>query len=239
MCITIEQSFGYQIGEKLVFSIRYGIITAGEASLEITEHVFKDSIPTYRILSKARTNSFFDNVFRVRDELESIWEKKNLVTLQFTKRMHEGNYRQHRAHYYYPKQNLSIYMRFNSKSGTSKEETMEIPDNTQDVLSAFYWLRLQDLVVGGEYIINVTADGRNYPAKVIVHNIEKLNTIIGKKDCFVVEPILEGEAIFKQTGKILIWLTADENKIPVKMTSQIVFGSFRAELIEIKNVSYK
>jgi hypothetical protein len=229
----------FEIGEKLIFSVSYGIISAGEASLEVTEHTFKDSIPTYRILSKAKTNSFFDKIFKVRDEIESIWRKDDLVTLQFTKKLHEGSYRQHRIHFYYPEQNITVYVKFGTKNKTTQEKTMDIDDKTQDILSAFYWFRKQDIQVGGDYVINVTADGRNYPAKVVVHRTEKIDTIYGKKECFVVEPILEGEAIFKQTGKILIWITNDEHKIPVLLSSKIVFGSFRAELKEVKNVSYK
>lgn len=229
----------FEIGEKLIFSVSYGIISAGEASLEIKEHSFKDSIPTYRILSKAKTNSFFDKIFKVRDEIESIWRIDDLVTLQFTKKLHEGSYRQHRIHFYYPEQNLTVYVKFGTKNKTTQEKTMDIEPETQDILSAFYWFRKQDIKVGGDYVINVTADGRNYPAKVVVHRTEKIDTIYGERECFVVEPILEGEAIFKQTGKILIWITNDEHKIPVLLSSKIVFGSFRAELKEVKNVSYK
>ena len=230
---------GLEIGEKLIFSVKYGVISAGEASLEIKEHVYKDSIPTYRIYSLAKTNSFFDHIYKVRDKIESIWEKRRLISLRFTKKLQEGKYRQHRIHLYYPDENYSTYIKFGRKTKKTKEKKMDIADNTQDILSAFYWLRMQHLEVGKDFIINVTADGRNYPAKVIIHRKEKIDSIFGEKECFVVEPVLEGEAIFKQTGKILIWLTADDNKIPIKMSSKIVFGSFHADLKEVKNVSYE
>lgn len=55
----------------------------------------------------------------------------------------------------------------------------------------------------------------------------------------MIEPILKGEAIFKQTGKILIWVTNDEEKIPVKLQSKIIFGSFYAILTDAKNVALK
>ncbi len=116
---------------------------------------------------------------------------------------------------------------------------MEIPDNTQDILSALYYLRLQEFTVGDTLTINVTSDGRNYPADVIIHKKEIMETIFGDKNCFVVEPVLKGDAIFKQTGKILVWLTADEHKIPVKMSSKIVFGSFKALLKNAENIPYK
>ncbi|MDP8269209.1 MAG: DUF3108 domain-containing protein [Candidatus Tenebribacter davisii] len=234
---TIIQAF--EIGEKLTFRIEYGIIRAGEATIQINSHTYKDSTECYKIESLAKTNFFFDNIYRVRDKIESIWDKNDLVSHRFTKKLQEGSYRQYRIHFYYPEQNFTIYTKFGRKTKNFKEVKMDIPENTQDILSALYYLRLQDFTIGDTLTINVTADGRNYPADVVVHRKEKIKTIFGKKTCFVVEPILKGDAIFKQTGKIYIWLTADEHKIPVKMSSKIIFGNFKAILKDAENIPYK
>lgn len=229
----------FQPDEKLTFKIKYGAITAGEATLQLSEITYKDSIECYKIESLAKTNSFFDNIFKVRDKIESIWDKNKFVTYRFTKKLREGNYRQYRIHFYYPEQNMTIYTKFGRKTKNFKEKRIDIPDKTQDILSALYTLRLKELAVGDTHIIDVTADGRNYPARVLIHRIETIKTIFGKKKCFVAEPVLKGDAIFKQTGKILIWLTADEYKIPVRMSSKIIFGSFKAILKDAENVPYK
>lgn len=226
----------FEVEEKLTFDIKYGIITAGQAELQIEEFAYKDTIPSFKITSIAKTNNFFDNFYKVRDKIESIWSKESLETLRFTKKLSEGSYRQHRIHFYYPEQNITIYMKYKKKINNFKEEKIKIPPNTQDILSAFYYLRLKELSVGDTITINVTADGRNYPADIIVLKKEILNTILGEKECFVVEPIIEGEAIFKQTGKIKIWLTADEYKIPVRMSSKIIFGHFKAILKDAEKI---
>ena len=229
----------FENGEKLTFKIKYGVISAGEATLKIKETTYKDTIECYKIESLVKTNSFFDKIYKVRDKMESIWEKRRLVALRFTKKLREGKYRQHRIHFYYPDLGFTIYTKFGRKTKKTKEKRMEIPPGTQDIFSAFYYFRLQDFSVGDTLTINVTADGRNYPANIVVHRTETIETIFGEKECFVIEPILKGEAIFKQTGKILIWLTADEHKVPVKMSSKIIFGSFKAILKDAKNVPYK
>ena len=235
--IIIVNVNAFQSGETLIYDIKYGVITAGESTLTLKETTYWDTVACYQILSKASTNSFFDKIYKVRDEIESIWRKKDLSTLRFTKKLREGNYRQHRIHFYYPEQGFSIYTRIGKKN--TKEERMEIPSGTQDILSAFYYYRLQDFAVRDTLVINVTADGRNYPAKIIARKLEKIDTIFGEKECIVAEPILEGEAIFKQTGEIYIWITNDEYKIPVKLSSKIIFGSFNAILKNAKNVPYK
>ncbi len=223
----------------MIFKIKYGFVSAGTASLKVGNYSFRDSISCLKISSLTRTNSVFDKIFKVRDNIESIWDKEKKISYRFTKKLREGTYRQKRVHYYYPESNLSVYYKYNLKKNTKTEKKMNILNDTQDILSAFYKIRSMDLVVGKSVFVNVTADGRNYSAEVKIHKIEKVETIFGKINCFVIEPILKGEAIFKQTGKIRIWLTADEYKIPVKLQSKIIFGSFYAILSDAKNVPYK
>ena len=105
LVITIQLS-AFEIGEKLTFQIKYGFIKAGTATMQITSHIYRDSTECYKIESLAKTNSFFDNVYKVRDNIESIWDKNKLVTRRFTKKLQEGSYRQYRIHFYYPEQNF-------------------------------------------------------------------------------------------------------------------------------------
>jgi hypothetical protein len=107
---------------------------------------------------------------------------------------------------------------------------MEIPSNTLDIISAFYYVRTQDLQVGRDIVVNVTADGKNYDARIRVLRKETIDTIFGRRSCFVIRPELHGDAIFKQTANIDIWLIDDELKTPVLLSSKVSFGSFRANL---------
>jgi hypothetical protein len=58
----------------------------------------------------------------------------------------------------------------------------------------------------------------------------------GTFDCIMVQPVLQGEAIFKQQGELWVWLTDDERKIPVQMKSKVAVGSITTELIKIEGV---
>lgn len=238
-CVNSVNLFSFQVGEKLTFDIKYGIIGAGQATLQVEEMEFRDQIPAYQIVSTARTNRFFDRIFRVRDEIESIIDRENYHSLRFTKRLHEGRYRQHRTHYYYPEQDSSLYLKYSFARREFDEEMIEIPPDTQDILSAFYWFRTQEAVPGDTLRVNVTTDGDNYVANILVHRTETIDTIFGRKECLVIEPDLEGEAIFRQTGNILIWVTNDEHKIPVKLQSRVTFGHFTATLSGAVNVPYQ
>jgi len=58
----------------------------------------------------------------------------------------------------------------------------------------------------------------------------------GTFDCIVVEPALKFEGLFQQKGKVTIWLTDDEHRVPVLIKTQIVIGTIDIVLREAKIV---
>jgi hypothetical protein len=225
-------------GEKLTFNVKYGIISAAEATLEVRTSVFQGA-PVWYLSTNAKTHSFFDNFFRVRDRVESWWDKESLLPYKFAKNLQEGRYRQHRVHIYDHPRGKTTYQRWSFKESRFNNSEMDMPIDAQDILSAFYYVRQQDLQVGESVYVDITADGRNMPTEVLVHRTETVNSIFGEVECLVIEPQLQGEAVFKQTGNIYIWLTNDQYKIPIKLESKISFGSFTATLVSAQKVPLK
>lgn len=230
-------SVPFMDGEKLTFDVKYGIINAAEASLEAKSAVYQGK-PVWQLTTNARTHPFFDSVFKVRDKVESWWDKNTLLPYKFSKNLQEGGYRQHRVHIYNHNNKSSIYQKWHFKDNYFENKEMVIPNNTQDILSAFYSVRGQEMEVGKPVYVHITADGRSMNTEVLVHRKEMRKTIFGDISCLVIEPKLKGEAVFKQSGRILIWLTDDQYKIPVRLESKITFGSFVAVLKSAKQVPY-
>jgi len=225
-------------GEKLTFEVKYGIINAAEATLEAKTSVYQGS-PVWHLSTLAKTHSFFDRVFKVRDRVESWWDKDLLSPYKFAKNLQEGKYKQHRVHIYNHEALTSTYQKWSFKQSVFDNSEMEIPPDTQDILSAFYYVRTRPLSVGKSVLVNIVADGLYMKTEVKVHRTEKLKTIFGDIECLVIEPKLKGEAVFKQSGRILIWVTNDEYKIPVRLESKITIGSFVASLAKAEQVPYK
>jgi hypothetical protein len=221
-------------GEKFLYDVKFGVIAAGRASLN-TEKVQYKGNDAWKVYTTAESNSVIDKIYKVRDYIESISTIDSLYSLQFTKRLEEGTYRQHRVHTNFLREKYSIYTRLNFKSNVYNTSKMPIPSNTHDLLSALYKARTYKLEPGQSHKMNVTVDGRNYDALVNVLRRETISTIYGKDtQCLVVEPALEGEAIFKQTGNIYVYLTDDDKKIPVLLQSKTIFGSFKGILTEVR-----
>lgn len=212
----------FGVGEKLVYAIQYGLIYAGDATLEIRNIAILDSVKTYHVVSLARTNRAFDLVYKVRDHHESFIDYDNLYSVRFEKHLREGKFRRDETVTFDQKNHLAIH----------KDQEVGIPPMTQDFLSALYYVRTVDLEIGeAVYLANHTG-GKNYPIYVKVIGRESVEVPAGKFDCIVIEPVLKTSSIFKHEGKLTIWLTDDNLKMPVLLRSKVVVGSFEARLKE-------
>jgi hypothetical protein len=211
---------GFGVGEKLVFSVQYGLVTAGEATLEIRNLAVIQGQPCYRIISDARTNDFFSKFYQVRDRYESCMDTTQLYTLRYEKHIREGKFKRDEVVDYDQVGHRAIY----------KDKEVPIPPMAQDVLSALYYVRTLPLEVGQSIAIANHTDGKNYPLIVKVHRRERVKVDAGEFDCLVVEPILRGPGVFTQQGRLTVWLTDDDVRMPVLMKSKVVIGHVAAIL---------
>ncbi|RMH87102.1 MAG: DUF3108 domain-containing protein [Calditrichaeota bacterium] len=233
----------FDVGERLIFRIRYGFITAGRATMEVKEVVMvHDSIPAYRILSTARSAKFFDSFYKVRDSVESYMDVRGLFSWKFHKRLREGGYKFDLLAEYDQWRGVAYVtaIRYHSdeplRIKRKEEFELEIPLYVLDVLGAFYYVRTQELRVGEPIYMSNHDNKKVYNLQVIIQKKERVKVKAGTFDCVMVSPRLKGEGIFKHKGELWIWLTDDERKIPVKMTSKVPVGSITTELIRIEGV---
>ncbi len=215
-----NKSFG--VGEKLEYSVNYGFINAGNAVLEIDTVIDIRGHKCFRLTSTAKSNNFFSTFYRVNDRVLSFIDVDGIYSIWFEKHLREGNFKSDRWTSFHQDKNIAI---------NNKNDTVPIPDFVQDVLSAMYYIRTQDLEVGKSILVDNHTDNKNYPLEVKVLRKEKIKVDAGKFECFVVEPLLqEGAGIFQHKGKLTVWLTDDQYRLPVLMKSKIFVGSISAEL---------
>lgn len=211
----------FAVGEQLVFSIDYGLINAGEGVLEVAGMVDMDGHQCYRIESTARSNTFFSGIYRVRDKVVSYIDAEGMFSRYFMKRLREGTYRKIEE------------IEFDHEAGKARYHDgreFETPAGVHDVLSAFYYVRMLDLEVGQDVFLAAHSSRETYDLRVIVHRQEAVETDLGTFDCFVIQPIMMGEGLFKHEGDLMIYLTANERRIPVRMTTKLPVGHIEATL---------
>ncbi len=218
------ENVAFGVNEKLSFDINYGFINAGTASMEIPRIIEYEGRPCYQIITRAESNSFFSNFFKVDDRVESIIDAVGLFSWRFEKNLKEGNYRSDRMHVADQRNHLVYY----------KEDTVEVAPYVQDALSVLYYIRTQNLEIGKSVFVENFIDGKKYPLEVKIVKKEKVKVAAGSFDCIVVEPLLQSVGIFKHEGKLTVWLTDDRLKMPVQMKSKVLVGSITAELTDFQ-----
>ncbi len=218
------ENIAFGAGEKLSFDVNYGFINAGTASMEIENLIEYQGRPCYQIVTKANSNGFFSNFFKVEDRVESIMDAIGLFTWRFEKNLHEGDYQAKQTYEFDQRRHIVYY----------KEDTVETEPYIQDALSALYYIRTQPLVPGKSIFVDNYTDGKKYLLEVRVLKKEKITVPAGTFDCIVVEPLLQSVGVFKHEGKLTVWLTDDKLKLPVLMKSKVLVGSISAELTNYK-----
>lgn len=219
-------------GEKCEFNIKYEFIKAGTASLEVVKHLVVNGRPTLSLKSMARSTKFIDNFFKVRDYNASNVDEMSLASINFHQNLREGKYRVIRnTAIDYQRGTYTFEKAYKGK--TTKREG-QIGLAVSDILSSFFYTRTLPLEPGKEYAFSVFSDEEIYPLKVIVHpKIEKIKVEAGEFQCLRIQPMIIGDAIFRaKEGKMMIWLTNDERKIPVLIRSKVAVGAFDAELVK-------
>jgi len=216
----------FKTGEKLTFSLSWNdIVQAGTATMSVKGVKMFNDHKVYHIVTTAQSGSYLDSFFYVRDRVETYIDVKTFATWKFEKHLVEGEYRSDAVIYYNPEE----------RTCTRETSTIRAKENAVDVLAAFYMLRNMDLAVGETTHFNY-CDGKinkEIPVKVIKK--EKITVPAGTFNTLKVAPELdETEGIFKQEGEIIIWLTDDEKKMPVKMASKVTIGEVVAQLESYK-----
>ncbi|MFC1508950.1 DUF3108 domain-containing protein [Candidatus Omnitrophota bacterium] len=211
-------------GEKLTFEVSYGFYRAGTATMSVLDTVNVNGGNCSHIQTTALSNKFISRFYKVRDTVNSFIDIEGIFSRRIEKRLREGRYKSDRYVDFYQDRLVAL----NTKE---KYAVAEIPLYVQDMLSSLYYLRTLDLEVGKPVEIVTYADGKVYPLKILVHKKERITVPAGTFTCFKIEPLLKSEGIFRQKGKIKIWLTDNKYKIPVKMTSKVIIGSIATKLM--------
>lgn len=215
----------FRAGESLRFNVRYGIIHAGDAWLEVPRVRDWQGHGIYELVARAQSNSFFDKVYKVRNRIESWWDHDGRFSRRYLEDRREGRYRQKTDIQFDADRREAHYL---------DGQVFPVPPRVQDALSAFYYARTQALPLGGSFVFDYHASRKSQPLLVKVLGRERVSVPAGTFDCVAIEPILKAGGIFKNTGRLVIWLTDDERRMPVLMKSKVLIGSIDAVLVEAR-----
>ncbi|HYA31870.1 MAG TPA: DUF3108 domain-containing protein, partial [Thermodesulfovibrionales bacterium] len=207
--------------EKLYYELYWLGIYVGNATFEAVDDNGEMKI-TSRVHSAPVVSAFY--------EVEDYAESRIIdgATVHFKIMQHEGKYRSNKETIFDPTEKKIIF--FDHLKETRYEHAM--PGTALwDVISAFYYLRTQSLETGKTISLPVFDSNKFLTADVFVLGKERLETFDRNgTDTVIVRPVLKSEGLFKNRGTILVWLTDDERKVPVKLETEVPVGKVIARL---------
>lgn len=224
-----HNDYPFQPGEKLVFQLKWTIIPAGEASLEVLPIETVDGVKTYHFMLTAKSNAFIDHFYKVRDRIDAYANMEMTHSNLYKKKQHEG------------KTHKDIVVTFDWEKNTAKytarkeeKRPIDILPGTFDPLSAFYFVRLFELKEKSAIERPVTDGKKCIIGKAFIIKRETIKLKSGTYDTFLLEPELKHiGGVFEKSkdAKIQLWVTTDKRRMPVKIKSKVVVGSFVGELV--------
>ena len=220
----------FDLGERLVFDVNYGFITAGEAVMHVAAFDTIAGRKTYRIQFTVNSLPSFSWIYRVEDRYLTFIDCESIAPLRFEQHIQEGSYR---------RDFTADFDQLNHIARTS-EGQYTIPEYVHDILSAFYYVRTVDFsgLKTGDTIktYNFYKD-TSHDLVVRLLGRQDLEVGAGTFRSLVVEPLVKEGGLFKSEGRIVIWLTDDERKIPIRVNTKVIIGSIDVELREYSGLS--
>jgi hypothetical protein len=222
----------FKAGEKLVYKMYYnwGIIwvPAGEVNFEVTES--KDH---YEIKAVGQTYKSYENIFKVNDYFYTRVDKKTLLPAGFVRRVEEGNYRAYDSIYFDQARNMAISFNGKTKEST-KSQVFRFDDCMQDLISNIYFLRNMDTKVfsgNAKLEIKLFFDKEVYPVSMRYEGKEnKEIKQLGHFKTLKIVPDLIAGNVFKKGDNMTLWVSDDNNHIPLMIESPVSVGSVKAVL---------
>lgn len=222
----------FKAGEKLHYKFAYGFINAGVATLEVKKVEQKiQNRDLLHVVGVGESVSAFDWFFKVRDRYETYLDEKGIFPWLFVRRIHEGGYEKSQDYKFFQSHGYVV---------NEDEERYEVPESVQDMLSAFYYARTIDFSnakKGDVFVIQSFVDEEVYPLRIKYAGTKTIKIKEGKFKCLVFHPQVQEGRIFETDEDLAVYITADENKVPILAKAKILVGSIRMELTGYENLA--
>lgn len=233
-CNAFSQG-AFTTGEFFKFRIHYGVVNAGYATLEVKEAT-RANKKVYHVLGRGYTTGMTKFFFKVDDDYQSYFDKKTGKPYQFVRKIYEGGYTKSQEGFFNQDNNTVTVKDY--KHNTQK--TFTVTENVQDIVSVFYYLRnhpqVDKLATGDAITVDMFFDEEVMKFRLKFLGREVIDTKWGKVSCLIFRPYVQAGRVFKEQESLTVWISEDENKVPVRIKANLAVGSLKADLDEFRGL---
>ena len=223
-----DDSVSAPSGQRLVYDIHWGFFDAGQATLDIRPAQDASGRKIYQIELRAHTSGLFSAVYPLE-----VWMRSTLNdALDRTLAFHKIQNQQDTRITFDWRARTAQYER-----NGEKREPIALPQEALDPLGLILAVREQSLDVGASLETHFTDGKRAIEGRAGVVREEQVETGLGEFATVMVEPVLDGVGgVFSRSRDpdMKVWISRDEHRLPVRISSKIVFGKLVGELVEVQ-----
>jgi hypothetical protein len=234
---TSKKKDAFDVGEWFKFRIHYGLVNAGYATMEVKEATINNK-KVFHVVGRGYTTGMSRFFFKVDDLYESYFDKVTGNPYQYVRNIDEGGYTKNQEGFFDQSENKILVKDYKHKT----EKTLSIAKNTQDILSSFYYLRNYpniDKIKLGEFVaIDMFFDDETTKFRLKFLGRENIRTKFGVVQTMIFRPLVQSGRVFKEEESLTVWISDDENRLPVRIKASLVVGSIKADLEAFKGLKY-
>lgn len=186
----------------------------------------------YRVQIQARSWRYLDLIWRMQDTIESLFDMETLHPRRFIFRQRENRKRIDTTALFDPGTNKWVVHR---QQGTKLKEYEFISSETFDPISATYLARSLNFAVGDTLVMKVFGGKSRYEVFLDIAARERVSLKRGDVEAYKIIPRvrnLTSSGYATRMREATVWLSADDQKTLLKLTSQVFIGSVSIELVE-------
>jgi Protein of unknown function (DUF3108) len=221
-------------GEKAVYKASWNGLPVATAEISTTSHVI-DGKKFYTVRVEAKTSAVLDLIWKMRDTITSTIEAKALAPSRFTFSQRENRkVIDTEARFDH---NAKKWFVHRDERRKVKKYEFDQPPNVVDPITAVYLARSQDFKVGDHLYFNIFGGKYRYLLDLEVERREKIQIASGTVDAFKIVPRIKNlmkQGYAERLNEASVWISADDRRIPVMLSSKIFVGNVYIERIEDK-----
>jgi hypothetical protein len=240
-CLTASNNT-FQDGEMLTYKIYYNWNFVWLAAGEVTFRVM-DEGSQYHYQARGETYDSYEWFFTVKDNYDS-WVDKNTLLPNYSERnVNEGKYSVFEKIAFNQNSRKMTVWRAKKRGEPEKKTEHYVKDCVHDVLSSLYHLRNVDVngINAGQAVpFRVFMDKEEYPLKMRFLGKDSRKKVygMGRYNLLKFQPEVIAGNVFDEDARMTVWVSDDQNRIPVLLESPVSVGSVKMVLKEYKGLKY-
>ena len=239
-----KKTYPFKSGEVINYEVYYHLgfmwFNAAQVSFSVKDSLYKGK-KYLCFQSNGRSKSSYDWIFKVRDHFLSLTDPESLNSFLYIRDTKEGSHLV-KNKYIFSYKKKKIFASINDNDTIPYRNTIPLENNLRDVLTNTYFVRtipFNLLKKNQVFFVKTLMSDKIINIRVKYLKTEEITHKNNKKYlCYKIATQTVEGSIFEKGQELFVWISADKNQIPIKISGDILVGSVEVYLNSVENMTY-